>query len=42
MFGAVSGIMVTIIGFYFGSSQGSRDKDATFAEDVKKIMGQKE
>jgi len=38
MFGAVSGIMVTIIGFYFGSSQGSRDKDASFAEDVKKIM----
>lgn len=41
MFGAVSGIMVTIISFYFGSSQGSRNKDATFAEDVKKIMGTK-
>jgi len=38
MFGAVSGIMVTIISFYFGSSQGSRDKDASFAEDVKKIV----
>ena len=38
MFGAVSGIMVTIIGFYFGSSQGSRDKDSSFADDVKKIV----
>lgn len=27
VFGAVSGIMVTIIGFYFGSSQGSKGKD---------------
>jgi len=27
MFGAVSGIMVTIIGFYFGSSKGSADKN---------------
>lgn len=28
MFGAISGIMVTIIGFYFGSSQSSKDKDS--------------
>lgn len=41
MFGAVSGIMVTIISFYFGSSQGSRDKDASFADDVKKILSSK-
>lgn len=27
VFGAVSGIMVTIIGFYFGSSAGSKGKD---------------
>jgi hypothetical protein len=27
MFGAVSGIMVTIVGFYFGSSKGSQDKN---------------
>jgi len=27
MFGAIAGIMVTIIGFYFGSSKGSADKD---------------
>jgi len=27
MFGAISGIMVTIIGFYFGSSKGSADKN---------------
>lgn len=27
IFGAVSGIMVTIIGFYFGSSAGSKGKD---------------
>lgn len=38
MFGAVSGIMVTIIGFYFGSSQGSKDKDATFSSDMEKII----
>ena len=38
MFGAVSGIMVTIIGFYFGSSQGSRDKDLTFGSDVEKVL----
>jgi hypothetical protein len=38
MFGAVSGIMVTIIGFYFGSSQGSKDKDATFSNDMEKIL----
>jgi len=31
MFGAISGIMVTIIGFYFGSSKGSADKDEKFA-----------
>lgn len=29
IFGAVSGIMVTIVGFYFGSSAGSKGKDAT-------------
>jgi hypothetical protein len=38
MFGAVSGIMVTIIGFYFGSSQGSRDKDITFTSDMEKVI----
>lgn len=38
MFGAVSGIMVTIIGFYFGSSQGSRDKDITFSSDMEKVI----
>ncbi len=38
MFGAVSGIMVTIIGFYFGSSQGSRDKDTAISSDMAKIM----
>jgi len=27
VFGAVSGIMVTIVGFYFGSSAGSKGKD---------------
>lgn len=27
MFGAISGIMVTVIGFYFGSSSGSQGKD---------------
>jgi len=38
MFGAVSGIMVTIIGFYFGSSQGSRDKDSSFSADMDKVL----
>lgn len=38
MFGAVSGIMVTIVGFYFGSSQGSRDKDTAISSDMAKIM----
>ena len=38
MFGAVSGIMVTIIGFYFGSSQGSKDKDVSFSADMEKIL----
>jgi len=38
MFGAVSGIMVTIIGFYFGSSQGSRDKDSSFGADMEKVL----
>jgi len=38
MFGAVSGIMVTIIGFYFGSSQGSRDKDVSFSTDMEKVI----
>jgi len=38
MFGAVSGIMVTIIGFYFGSSQGSKDKDVSFSSDMEKIL----
>lgn len=36
MFGAVSGIMVTIIGFYFGSSKGSADKDNKFAAITRK------
>ena len=31
LFGAVSGIMVTIIGFYFGSSKGSNDKNEAMA-----------
>jgi len=35
MFGAVSGIMVTIIGFYFGSSKSSHDKDETMNAVVK-------
>jgi len=30
MFGAISGIMVTIVGFYFGSSKGSSDKNDQF------------
>ena len=38
MFGAVSGIMVTIIGFYFGSSQGSRDKDTAMSSDMAKMI----
>ena len=31
MFGAVSSIMVTVVGFYFGSSQGSADKNDKIA-----------
>jgi len=42
IFGAMSSKVNTITDFLFGSSQGSRDKDSSFAEDVKKIMGQKE
>jgi hypothetical protein len=38
MFGATSGIMVTIIGFFFGSSQGSKDKDVSFSADMEKII----
>jgi hypothetical protein len=38
MFGAVSGIMVTIVGFYFGSSKGSQDKNdfARIAQNAQK------
>lgn len=38
MFGAVSGIMVTIIGFYFGSSKGSADKNEEFLTIVNKTV----
>jgi len=40
MFGAVSGIMVTIIGFYFGSSKGSADKDDKIAKIVSAGKGE--
>ncbi len=42
MFGALSGIMVTIIGFYFGSSKGSADKDDKFAKIVSANTGKEE
>jgi hypothetical protein len=35
IFGAVSGIMVTIVGFYFGSSAGSKGKD----DVIKNLQG---
>jgi len=40
MFGAISGIMVTIIGFYFGSSKGSADKDDKIAKIVSAGKGE--
>lgn len=36
MFGAISGIMVTIIGFYFGSSKGSHDKNDSISQALQR------
>jgi uncharacterized membrane protein len=37
MFGAISGIMVTIVGFYFGSSKGSSDKNEKLISAVREV-----
>lgn len=42
IFTAMSTKVATVTDFYFGSSQGSREKDESFATDVQKLMSSKQ